>query len=229
MSQPHERLEALEEELTARGADGVRLALVRRARNFKRSWVEMAEALSMVRTKNLYLDWGYQDFHSYCQTELLLTKATVDKLTGTFAVMQEHAPQVLQRDGIAQPIPSMGAVDYFAKALRGSEKAADLELVEPAPEEAWDELKQAVFDDNQSVAVLRKSFDPVFFAKPEGMERVETLEKARSALRRAEGVLSRLGGLSEDKVEAAMKAIAELRTEIDEAIPDAKAAMQKAS
>ncbi|MEM9861511.1 MAG: hypothetical protein AAF938_07840 [Myxococcota bacterium] len=226
MTQAHEKLEALEDELAARGADGVRLSLVRRARNFKRSWVEMAEALSMVRRKNLYLEWGYQDFHSYCQRELLLTRATVDKLTGTFAVMQEHAPQVLQRDGIAQPIPSMASVDYFAKALRGAPENDDEFAL---PDEQWDELRHAVFDDNQPVAVLKKNYDSVFFAKPEGAEVVETLEKTRAAARRLEGLLARATPLSEETVREAMASIAALREAIDAAIPEAKANVKRAS
>lgn len=218
----HERLDALSNELAAKGADDVRLEIVRRARNFKRSWVEMAEALSQVKSRNLYLDWGYQDFHSYCQLELLLTKATVDKLTGRFAVVQEHAPQVLARDGVAQPIPSMGAVDYFAKALRGSPDNDD--EGEQAP---WDDLKQAVFDDTQSVAVLRKSFDPIFFAKSETAETVEALEKTRVAIRRLEGLLARVEGVSEEKLEVALRALADVREEVDTAIPEAKAAMSR--
>ena len=95
MASTHERLEALEHELEARGADGARLELVRRARNFKRSWVEMAEGLAKVRSRELHLEWGYEDFYSYCQMELLLTKSTVDKLTGSYQVVRAHAPQVL--------------------------------------------------------------------------------------------------------------------------------------
>ena len=227
MTETHEKLEVLEQELAARGADGVRLALVRRARNFKRSWVEMAEALVMVQNKHLHQEWGYQDFHQYCQTELMLTRATVDKLTGRFQLVAEHAPQVLQRDGVAQPIPSMGAVDYFAKALRGSND--DENYIEPAPDEAWDELKQAVFEDNQSVAVLRKEFDQVFFNKAEGAQNIENLEKLRTAMRRVEGLMVKVEGLDEDKCEALMAAISAMRDELDQRIPDAKDAMRRAS
>lgn len=228
MSQAHDRLEALEDELASRGADGVRLSLVRRARHFKRSWVEMAEALHMVRQKSMYVEWGYTDFHGYCQTELLLTKSTVDKLTGTFAVMREHAPQVLQRDGVAQPIPTMDAVDYFAKALRKAPDNDDDNLGQVRSDDEWDELRNAVFDENQSVAVLRKSFDPIFFAKPEGMEQVEGLEKTRTAIRRLEGLLARVEGLDDRKVSAAMSALAALRSEVDEKLPEVKAALREA-
>lgn len=227
MTQPHEKLEALEEELAARGADVLRLTLVRRARNFKRSWVEMAEGLSIVRKRVLFEQWGYRDLYDYCKTELLLTKSTVDKLTGTFAVIEAHAPQVLQRDGVAQPIPTLGAVDYFAKALRSSND--DEPIFESASDDDFDDLRQAVFEDNQSVAVLRKNFDSVFFQKADGVEAVETLQKTRSTLRRLEGLLARAEGLNEAKVEAAMVAIAALRDDLDVALPEAEAKVKKAS
>ncbi|HJK93321.1 MAG TPA: hypothetical protein RMH85_23035 [Polyangiaceae bacterium LLY-WYZ-15_(1-7)] len=229
MASTHERLEALEHELEARGADGARLELVRRARNFKRSWVEMAEGLAKVRSRELHLEWGYEDFYSYCQMELLLTKSTVDKLTGSYQVVRAHAPQVLQRDGVAQPIPSIDAVDYFAKALREGEPANDGEEAEEGPgEEAVEELKQAVFDDGKSVAVLRRTFNPLFFPKPEGAEKVETLEKTRSAARRLEGLLGRVEGLDEARVKELMRQLAELRKELDEVLPEAKAALGEA-
>ena len=81
----HERLDRLHDALESQGADRLRLELVRRARNFKRSWVEMAEALTRVRAAQVYLEWGYPDFETYCHSELMLTKGTVDKLTGSYA------------------------------------------------------------------------------------------------------------------------------------------------
>ncbi|MEM9074888.1 MAG: hypothetical protein AAGE52_40700 [Myxococcota bacterium] len=217
----HERLKALEKELAAQGADGVRLELVRRARLFKRSWVDMAEALLQVRRKALWEEWGYDDFFSYCSLELLLTKSTVEKLTGSYAAVQQHAPKVLARDGVAQPIPAVDAVDYFAKVIRDS-PAND-------QDDEMGELKQAVFDDNQPVAVLRRTFNPIFFPKSEEQEDVEVLEKTRAAARRLEGLLQRVEGLDEGRTDKLLKALAKLRDELADAIPKAKAAVEKAS
>ena len=219
----HERLKALEAELAAQGADSVRLELVRRARIFKRSWVDMAEALTQVRRQGLWRKWGYDDFHAYCSLELMLTKATVEKLTGSYAVVAEHAPKVLERDGIASPIPSVDAVDYFAKVLRerpANDEAADED------EERWGELRKAVFEETKPVAVLRKTFNPIFFPKPEGQEAVENLEKIRSAARRLEGLLQRAEGLDPGRVERVLKELAHLRDDLAEAIPKAKAALE---
>ncbi|MBX3248503.1 MAG: hypothetical protein KF901_15105 [Myxococcales bacterium] len=223
----HDRLDELREELEARGADKIRLELVRRARNFKRSWVEMAEALVEVRAGELFHQWGYPDFHTYCQSELLLTKATVDKLTGSYSVVREHAPQVLARDGLAQPIPTVDAVEYFAKALRGTEPANDGET-DDYEDDRVSELKQAVFDDQTPVAVLRRTFDPLFFPKPEGAERVEALEKTRSATRRLEALLQQVEGIDEARAKQLLQLLSQLREELDTIIPDAKAELGEA-
>lgn len=222
----HERLRALEEELRARGADGARLELVRRARVFKRSWVDMAEALTTARAHRLHEKWGYQDFHDYCATELLLTAATVDKLTGSFAVVREHAPQVLQRDGLAQPVPDIGAVEYFAKALAEHE-SRDHEEEDDESEASVVELKRAVFDDTKSLAVLRRNFNPVFFPKPEGQEEVEALEKTRAAARRLEGLLQRIEGLDDSLVDALQTNLAALREDVDELLVSAREALEQ--
>lgn len=231
--QSHEKLEALQNSLEAGGADKLRLELVRRARIFKRSWVDMAEGLSTVRSKELFRDWGYNDLHSYCQQELLLTKSTVDKLTGSFQLVQEHAPQVLQRDGVAQPLPSIDAVDYFAKALRTTEPAEPDPEWQPSEEKqgAITELKQAVFDDNKSVAVLRKDFGPVFFGKSDEERQVESLEKTRTTARRLESLLARLAEaelVEEEFIDTMVRQIAQLQEKLDVVIPDAKAALGEA-
>lgn len=218
-----DRLERLESELAAQGADKLRLELVRRARLFKRSWVDMAEGLSHVKRRELYSEWGYSDFHDYCQTELLLTRATVTKLTGSYAVVQEHAPQVLARDGVAQPMPRLDAVEYFAKALRSVEDDDSPYL---APEEgAMEELRQAVFDEAAPVAVLKKNFNPIVFPRPEGAEEVDAMEKARSAARRLEGLLRKIDSLDETRRQALVGSLVALREELDERIPNAKAAL----
>ena len=68
----HQRLGDLAEALEAEGADQLRVHVVRRAGEFKRSWVMMAEALVEVRNRESYLEWGYEDFYTYCSLELQL-------------------------------------------------------------------------------------------------------------------------------------------------------------
>ncbi len=52
---------------------------------------------------------------------------------------------------------------------------------------------------------------------------MENLEKARTAIRRLEGILQRVAGVDDTKLEVAMRALADLREDVDQAIPEAKA------
>ncbi|MBO6933787.1 MAG: hypothetical protein JJ863_02390 [Deltaproteobacteria bacterium] len=214
----HERLQDLEDLLASQGADRVRLELVRRARIFKRSWVEMAEGLHKVRNHQLHLDWGYKDLYSYCSQELLLTKHTVEKLLGSFGAIAEHAPQVLQRDGLEKPVPQLDSVEYFAKALKNHSDNDDDDFIddERPDEEAWTDLKRAVFDDDAPVSELRKTFNEQFFPKKEETE-AKVREKTRAAARRLEGLLARVKGIDGTALTEALQGLAKLRDALDEA------------
>jgi GTP cyclohydrolase I len=66
----HQKLDALAQMLERTGEDPLRLELVHRAQRFKRSWVELAEALHELRGNRGYEAWGYADLHEYCAKEL---------------------------------------------------------------------------------------------------------------------------------------------------------------
>ncbi len=147
-----DELDRFAEMLKHKGETGLRLHAVERARNFKRSWLEMARALVEIRKRRAYESWGYADFFVYCQEELRLKRATVEKLTVSYSTLAEHAPRVLDYDGVAQPIPTFDSVDYLAKALRGAEDDES----EPPPPEVIEELKQAVFEAQRVKSAVRR-------------------------------------------------------------------------
>jgi hypothetical protein len=193
-----DRLDRLAEELAARGDDRQRLDVVQRARRFKRSWVDMAEALVAVRRSEVWQKWGYADFYEYCTDELQIRKATADKLTGSYFALREHAPAVLDRDGVEGTIPSIDAVDFFARALeRGRDRdGAGTE----APAEVIGQLRRAVFDDATPVAVLRREFNPILHPRAEGEAELDAMLKTRNAARRIQNVLPSIEGLSKRRV-----------------------------
>jgi hypothetical protein len=180
----------------------------------------MAEALCWVRDTAAYERWGYSDLHSYCQSELHIRGVTVDKLTGGYATLREHAPQVLRRDGVASEIPSVDAVDYFAQAL--NPKQNPKRPVQEPTDEVIRELKTAVFDDNKPVAVLRREFNPMLRQKPDGAEVLERMEKASAAARRLSALLEEIDDLSPEAVTRAQKSLDKIVKELDELIPDAR-------
>jgi len=218
----HQRLGDLAEALEAEGADELRVHVVRRARDFKRSWVMMAEALVEVRNRESYLHWGYEDFYAYCSLELQLKQATADKLTGSYVALKRHAPSVLKRDGLNERIPTCDAVDYFAKAIQKS-PGNDAEREPAVDREVVDELRHAVFEEGAPVTELRKRFSPLFHPKPEGAEQIDTIRRATAAARRLERTIEEIDGLHRPTVRAALDSLEALREELTDLLERTKA------
>lgn len=218
MTKATEKIDALLQRLEDSGAEPQRLDILRRTQRFKRSWVELAEGLVEIRKSKAYERWGHTDFHEYCSAELHLRRATVDKLTVSFSTLQRLAPQVLSWDGIERQVPSYQAVDYFSKAVdaTGSERRAANDDGRAAGREQLKELRHAVFDEGQSVAELRRRFDPVFHPKPKGADTLAVYDRADAAARKLVESLADLPGVSERRVAGVEKALAGLREELQE-------------
>ena len=215
-----QRLQALITTLERSGAEPRRLDALRCAQRFKRSWIELAETLVEIRRTRAYERWEYEDFHKYCSDELHLRRSTVDKLTASFSTLQRLAPQVLQWDGVAKEIPSLQAVEYFGKAVGVDGDAANddrpaKKAATPPPREVIKQLRQAVFDEGQSVAELRKRFDPILRPKPKGAEQLETIQKALGAARRLAEILPEIDGIDERRLERVEKALGGLRQDLE--------------
>jgi len=221
------KIDALAELLERTGGDAERLEVVRRTQRFKRSWIELAEALSKVRSSQAFTRWGYNDFYKYCSEELTLKKATVDKLTVSFHTLRSHAPEVLQWDGVAKVIPSYDAVDYFSRAVGEVDsrsprpaKANDEEPEapkEPDPEsdQFIREVRTAVFDEGKPLAELRKRFDPVLYPRPKGAAKLEIVQKASAAARRLAELLPDIDGLEDKRIQQLEVELGALRQELD--------------
>lgn len=215
MTKATEKIDALLRRLEESGAEPERLDALRRTQSFKRSWVDLAETLVQIRKTKAYERWGHADFHEYCAAELHLKRATVDKLTISFSSLQRLAPQVLAWDGIERQVPSYQAVDYFSRAAeRIGERAAANDAGKAPGREELKELRHAVFDEGQSVAELRRRFDPVFNPKPKGAETLALYDRTDAAARKLVESLADLPGVSERRVAAVEKALAGLREEL---------------
>lgn len=209
-------------ELAAQGADSLRLELVKRARGFKRSWLDMAEALVRVRNQGAYREWGYEDFFVYCTMELQLKRPTVEKLTGSFHTLERHAPNVLDRDGLAKAIPEMDCVDYFARALVDPESLPPKQRstrAAPPPPEVVDDLRKAVFDEQLPVAALRKRFDPILKPKTEEDARLDQLHKTSATVRKLISHLEATDFVDEDRKRQLVADLEALSSELDSVAP----------
>ena len=146
----------MEDQMLAVSRDPVRADTLQKARAFKRTWLELAEALSRANEKRLWEKWGFSDFDQYCRKELHMRSSTVAKLLGSYRFLETSAPRVIERartDHFEAPIPSLPAVEFVQRA---TEKGA-------ADEETLHAIQRVAFEEGADVPVLNKQFGKLAF------------------------------------------------------------------
>lgn len=196
--------------------EAFRMQVVARARAFKRSWVDMAEALVTVRNKDLHGAWGYETLHGYALEELHIKRSTTEKLTGSFHAMERHVPHVLEWDGVGREMPPMDSVDYFARAVDPKPRREGDPLPDPPSDEVVEELKHAIFEDLASAPALRRRFNDVLHPKGDEAHRKELFARVRSTARRLESLVTDVEDLSEQRVIEVTRCMEELRGDLDQ-------------
>lgn len=136
-----------------------RAELQQRTKRFRSSWVELAEALSLVHQSKDHAAWGYPDFSDYCRKELKLTPNTVNKLVASYRYLSTSNPQVLKRDGIAQRIPTVEAVQL----LRTTAERCGLGEFGT---EVLESVQKSIIEDNLPLAQVIKKHKEVIATKP---------------------------------------------------------------
>lgn len=223
MTQATEKIAALLARLEQSGAEPRRLEALRCTQRFKRSWVELAQLLVELRRDRAYEAWGYDDFHRYCNDELHLRRATVDKLTASFSTLERFAPAVLKWDGVEREVPTVQAVDYFKRAVDAANKQRpDLET-SPPPRELIKDLRRAVFDEGQPVAELRRRFDPILRPKPEAAQQLATINRALGMSKRLAETVAEVEAIDPSHVQAFEQALGAFRQELERAADRLKA------
>ncbi|MEZ4368742.1 MAG: hypothetical protein R2939_21065 [Kofleriaceae bacterium] len=175
----------MEDRLHAISDDPVRADALSKARAFKRTWIELAEALSRVQQSGAWTAWGFPDFEAYCRQELHLKAATVAKLLGSFRFLETAAPKVLERarTGPAASVPSMAAVDFVARATERG--AADRETLET--------IQRVAFDEGAEAPLLARRFRDVAFPEDAGDREGHLRKQIAAAARRLSTLLAEDG------------------------------------
>ncbi len=173
---------ALEDKMLAVAGDPERVAVLQKARAFKRTWIELGEALTSVHNRELWQRWEHESFEAYCRKELHLKAGTVAKLLGSFRFLESAAPMVIERarQEPSAPVPSMRAVDFVARA---SERGA-------ADEDTMAEIKRVAFEEGGDAPLLSRRFKNVAFPIDEREQRDKLRSQAIAAARRLAGLIA---------------------------------------
>tara|TARA_R110002096_G_scaffold299503_2_gene493942 strand:- start:4851 stop:5495 length:645 start_codon:yes stop_codon:yes gene_type:complete len=145
----------LEDKMLAAAGDPERADVIGKARTFKRSWLELAEALTGVLERGSWEGWGYKSFDAYCKKELQITPSTAAKLTGSFRFLKSNAPTIIERSHTNHeaPIPDVKTVDFVQRA---EERGA-------ADEDTMAEIRRVAFDEGARAPMLARRFKSVAF------------------------------------------------------------------
>ncbi len=158
----------MEDRQQAVAGDAERADTLAKARAFKRTWIELAEALASVQHRSSWKRWGFEDFESYCRSELHLRASTVAKLLGSYRFLETSAPRVLERArGSEGAVPSLGAVEFVAKA---TERGA-------ADDETLGSIRRAAFEEGVEAPLLSRKYRDVAFPVDE-QDRGERLRQS---------------------------------------------------
>jgi hypothetical protein len=171
----------MEDRMLAVSDDPVRADTLQKARAFKRTWLELAEALSRASDKRLWEKWGFSDFDAYCRKELHLRSSTVAKLLGSFRFLETSAPKVIERartDRYEAPIPSLPVVEFVQRATETGS----------ADEETIKSIHRMAFEEGAEPAAINKQFGKIVFPQSDR----DRKDKLRSAIAQAARRLSAL-------------------------------------
>jgi hypothetical protein len=171
----------MEDRMMAVSSDPLRADALQKARSFKRTWLELAEALTKVQGARSWENWGFPDFDAYCRKELHLRGSTVAKLLGSYRFLETSAPRVIERVREAPfeaMIPSIPAVEFVQKAIERD--AADAETIET--------IKRVAFEEGVDAPLLAKQFKAIAFPETDRDRR----EKLRSSIAQTARKLSTL-------------------------------------
>lgn len=173
----------MEDRMLAVANDPMRADTLAKARAFKRTWLELAEALTRVQANRSWEAWGFPDFDAYCRKELHLRGSTVSKLLGSYRFLETSAPRVLERardapGELASPIPTLPAVEFVQKAVERA--AADPETLET--------IQRVAFDEGLDAPLLARRFKDVAFPETDRERR----EKLRATIAQTARRLSSL-------------------------------------
>ncbi len=140
----------LEEKMQDMDQNSLRYQILRSAKDFKTSWIELGRALYTAWKDKLYKTWGYSQFDVYTAKEIGIRKATALKLLRSYYFLEKEEPGYLQQEytdsADAKSVPTFESVDVLrrAKSKKGLEKSE------------YERLKADVFEKGKEASEVKK-------------------------------------------------------------------------
>jgi len=212
MARRRTRAEAeIEAQLQNLDPGSVRFRVLSCARDFKASWIALAEQLTVVREQESFRQWGYANFEAYARRELHLRSDTANKLTRSFGYLRDHEPRAIEQRQ-ARELPPLDVVDLLSRANERT-KLSEKQLSSIHDEVFADDAEPPTR--SQVMRRFREVDPDAFKGKPRAPSaKSEGSVDTRKALLLAERLLSLIEvheGISSKAIAGVRTAAAELR------------------
>ena len=163
-------IENIERKMESMDSDSLRYQVLKSAKTFKTSWIELGQMLYTVWKDKLYKDWGYSEFDAYTSREIGIRGQTSLKLLKSYSFLKKTEPQYLKRDregeGSAGQVPTYEAVDVLRRADSNKDIAR----------EDYSRIRKYVLEDGKDAKEAQKDLTQII-KKNEELEPQEVHDK----------------------------------------------------
>jgi hypothetical protein len=179
-------LETLEEKMKNIDENSLRYHILKSAKDFKTSWIDLGRALYSAWKDKLYKDWGYGDFNIYTSKEIGIRKQTALKLLKSYYFLEKEEPVYLEKNYAetkdAALVPSLEAVDVLR--LAKNKKILN--------EEDYSHLKSEIFEKGKDAREVKKNLGVIIKERQELDPEAAQEKKKNSVVKRLIGALKSL-------------------------------------
>lgn len=175
-------------EETMRGVEegSLRHQILKSAKEFKTSWVELGRALYAAWKNKMFKSWGYVTFDAYTAKEIGIRKATALKLLKSYYFLEREHSSYLEEDYLdaseAAKVPPVESIDLLRKAKEGKRVDAD----------DYAALRASVFEKGKDTGDLKRELTQMIKQREELDPDEAFRKKQRAALKRLLGALRSL-------------------------------------
>lgn len=179
-------LESIEQKMQGLDESSLRYQVLKSAKNFKTSWVELGQSLFSVWKDKLYKDWGYANFDTYTLREIGIRKETAMKLLRSYYFLEKEEPQFLKEDySDGQKIAQLPTYESI-NALRLAKNKKELD------DNDYAAIKKDVFEKGKDVREVRKELTALIRQRQELEPQAAWKKRKESSVRRLVGVMKTL-------------------------------------
>jgi hypothetical protein len=156
----------------------LRTHIARHAKDFKLSWVQLAQGLYGVWRDKLYQVWEFEKFEDYCTKELGLKKPLALKLVKTYFFVEQEEPVYLKKEFAetreTANIPGYEGLDVLRLARSHKELTR----------EDYTKLRKDVFEKGREASSVRKDLTAIIKERRAVDPKQEREDRHRQSVRR---------------------------------------------